>query len=371
VVDDDARLLEFYQEALTSAGYHVTACNNGHSALQALRAGTFDAVLSDIQMPDTDGIELLRGVREHDADLPVVLITGTPTLQTAIDAIERGALLYLVKPVALDKLLATAQRAVTLGALGRLKRQALGAIGLDAQVTDHAALEAAFARALGSLWMAYQPIVQAKGGALYSREALLRSTEATFPHPGVFLDAAERLGRIPELGRNVRASVAAALASGALPGTDPVFVNLHALELSDEALLDPTAPLSRFAPRAVLEITERASLDGIPNGIERVAALRGLGYRIALDDLGAGYAGLNSFLALTPEIVKLDMALVRGLDRDPVKRQIVGSMASLCRDLGMVVVAEGIETEAEREAATQAGCDLLQGYLFGRPARLP
>jgi EAL domain-containing protein (putative c-di-GMP-specific phosphodiesterase class I) len=184
------------------------------------------------------------------------------------------------------------------------------------------------------------------------------------------LDAGERLGRLPELGRTVRASVAAALSSASLPGDDPVFVNLHALELADEALLDPRAPLSRFASRVVLEITERASLDGIPDSAERIAALRRLGYRIALDDLGAGYAGLNSFAALSPEIVKLDMALVRGLDRDSLKRQIVTSMATLCRELGIVVVAEGIETEGERDAATQAGCDLLQGYLFGRPARL-
>lgn len=157
---------------------------------------------------------------------------------------------------------------------------------------------------------------------------------------------------------------------GPSPGTTPVFVNLHALELADEALLDPRAPLSRFASRVVLEITERASLDGIPDSAERIAALRRLGYRIALDDLGAGHAGLNSFAALSPEIVKLDMALVRGLDRDSLKRQIVSSMATLCRELGIVVVAEGIETEGKRDAATQAGCDLLQGYLFGRPARL-
>jgi EAL domain-containing protein (putative c-di-GMP-specific phosphodiesterase class I) len=69
-------------------------------------------------------------------------------------------------------------------------------------------------------------------------------------------------------------------------------------------------------------------------------------------------------------VVKLDMSLIRGLDSEPIKRKLVGSMASLCREMGMLVVAEGVETEAEREAVTQAGCDLLQGFLIGRPSRI-
>ena len=119
----------------------------------------------------------------------------------------------------------------------------------------------------------------------------------------------------------------------------------------------------------MLEITERASLDSVADAQARVRSLRALGYRIALDDLGAGYAGLTSFAALAPDVVKLDMALVRGLDRDLVKQKLVGSMVGLCRELGILVVAEGIETEGERDAATAAGCGLLQGFLMGRPSR--
>jgi EAL domain-containing protein (putative c-di-GMP-specific phosphodiesterase class I) len=138
----------------------------------------------------------------------------------------------------------------------------------------------------------------------------------------------------------------------------------------DDSLLDPSAPLSPFASRVVLEVTERASLDGVAELSNRVARLRSLGYRLAIDDLGAGYAGLASFAALTPEIVKLDMVLVRGLDHDPVKQKLVASMGRLCGELGIEVVAEGIETEDERRAAVASGCGLLQGFLIGRPARL-
>ena len=147
-------------------------------------------------------------------------------------------------------------------------------------------------------------------------------------------------------------------------------MNLHSLDLVDEALFSGDSRLSAHAGKIVLEVTERVPLDTVPGVRERVRSLRDLGYRIAIDDLGAGYAGLTSFAALEPDIVKLDMALVRGVDREPVKRKLVGSMTTLCKGLGILVVAEGMETASERTALTDAGCDLLQGFLVGHPRGL-
>ncbi len=366
VVDDEAALRELLAEILRGAGYVVETCGDGRAALEALQSANYDAVISDVAMPDMDGIGLLRAVREKDLDVPVVLCTGGPSIETAIAAVEQGALQYLVKPVAHEKLLEASARAVKLGALARLKREALKATGYEQLAGERADLEAAFARALASLWMAGQPIIQADTGKHYAHEMLLRTRESSFPHPGALLSAAERLARLPELGRSVRAAVAGLAAAGRIPGA--VFVNLHPHDLIDDELLDAQAPLSRFASRVVLEITERASLESIGNVAGRVAALRKLGYRIAIDDLGAGYAGLTSFTALTPDIVKLDITLVKGLDKNAVKRKLVVSMTGLCHDMDIVVVAEGIETEGERAGVVAAGCDLLQGFLIGRPA---
>jgi len=88
-----------------------------------------------------------------------------------------------------------------------------------------------------------------------------------------------------------------------------------------------------------------------------------------VDDLGAGYAGLTSFTLLEPEFAKLDMSLIRGIDSDPKRQCIVRSMKRLCDELGIAVVAEGIETPGERDMLIALGCDLLQGYLFAKPAR--
>jgi EAL domain-containing protein (putative c-di-GMP-specific phosphodiesterase class I) len=124
-----------------------------------------------------------------------------------------------------------------------------------------------------------------------------------------------------------------------------------------------------FARRVVLEITERAALDeirGLPN---RIARLRELGFKIAVDDLGAGYAGLSSFAALEPDIVKADMSLVRGIEVSPIKQKLVGAIAALANDLRIQLVAEGIETPAERDCVVSLGAHALQGYLFARPGR--
>jgi EAL domain-containing protein (putative c-di-GMP-specific phosphodiesterase class I) len=147
-----------------------------------------------------------------------------------------------------------------------------------------------------------------------------------------------------------------------------IFVNVHGLELTDEDLFSDSCALAPLAPRIVLEITERIGLDAVA-GPARVAMLRKRGYRIAVDDLGAGYAALGALATLEPEIVKLDMSLVRDIDRQPTKRRVVGAIATLCRELGSHVVAEGVETKAELLTVRDAGIHLIQGFLFARPTR--
>lgn len=366
LVDDDEVLLRSYVRALASQGYDVHACGDGEQAIQALGEASFDVVISDIDMPRLGGLELLARIRERDLDVPVVLVTGNPSLDTAMAAIEQGALRYVPKPVALDRLRSVVANAVRLHRLARAKRRALDLAGeADKFVGDRAGLVASFGRALESMWMAYQPIVSWSRREVFGYEALLRSREPSLPHPGAVLDAAERLERLHELGRTIRDRATEPMAS--LPDGAMLFVNLHTRDLLDAQLFDHDRPLSRFADRVVLEITERASLHDVRDVQKRVAALREMGFRIAIDDLGAGYAGLTSFSQLEPEVVKLDMSLVREVHKQPTKLTLVRTMIAMCRELGIQVVAEGIETPEERDAIVWAGCDLLQGYLFAKP----
>jgi EAL domain-containing protein (putative c-di-GMP-specific phosphodiesterase class I) len=298
------------------------------------------------------------------------LVTGNPNVDTAIQAVEEGAFRYLVKPLGASALTEAVDQAARLGRIARLKRQALTHLGVhDKLLGDHAGLESRFERALASLWMAYQPIVTASNGQLFAQEALVRAREESLMYPGALFDAAERLSRVSELSRAIRDAVGESVGAGVLGGT--VFVNLHTLDLADDALVSPDALLSRHASSIVLEVSESAPLHRIADLRQRVKGMRELGYRIALDDLGAGYAGLTSFTALEPDVVKLDMALVRDVDTQVIKQKLIASMVGLCKELGIPVVAEGVETPAERDVLVDLGCDLLQGYLFGRPAPLP
>jgi len=368
LVDDEQTITRSYARILVAAGYTVEVAHDGKVAAGLAHEKSYDVIISDIAMPEMSGLQLLRAVREHDLDVPVVLMTGGPNLESAVQALEYGALRYLIKPVEPQLLEDVIGRAIRLHQMARIRREALEVYRLDGRhLGDRAGLEARFANALETLWMAYQPIVSWGTRKIFAHEALVRNEEPTLRSPGDLFDAAERLNRLRDLGRAIRAHVANTMREN--PDVGPVFVNVHTADLDDETLYDPTSPLSQMASRVVLEITERAALDRIRDLTTRMSALRKLGYRIAVDDLGAGYAGLTSFAQLEPDVVKVDMSLIRNCDSSATKRKVVGTVISLCRDLGITLIAEGIETERERDTLVTLGGDLCQGYLFARPAR--
>ncbi len=188
LVDDDDAVRGVYSRVLTSAGFNVFPASDGAGALELLERGAFDAVVSDISMPGMDGVQLLREVRRRDRDLPVILMTGGPTLETALRAIDYGVMKYLMKPVSSENITEAVRRAVRLYHLGRAKREALRALGtMTGEASDRAGLETSFDRALDSLWMAFQPIVSAADRQVFAYEALLRSEEPTLPHPVLWM----------------------------------------------------------------------------------------------------------------------------------------------------------------------------------------
>ncbi|HEX2729969.1 MAG TPA: EAL domain-containing protein [Polyangiaceae bacterium] len=367
VVDDECALVDVTRRFLTKAGIDSVGCHDGLEALQVLRERHFDVIISDVSMPKMTGLELVRAIRGIDPSVPVIMTTGGPSVESAIEAIEHGVYRYLTKPVDPQRLIEITSRAIQLRQLSRAKEEALRELdGSKGVQSDKIGLAAVFESAMTSLWPAFQPIVSADG-ALFGYEALLRTDEASLPNPGAVLDAAERLNQLPKLFRTMRDRTCGIFAAGNHEWN--LFLNLHPMDLNDLGLLDPKSLVYRCAKHIVLEVTERTTLDRVVDVRDRLARLRDVGYRIAIDDLGAGYAGLNSFATLEPEFVKFDMALVRDIHKNPVKRRLMRVMSGLCHDMGMQVLAEGIETVEERDAVLELGCDLLQGYLLGRPAR--
>jgi EAL domain-containing protein (putative c-di-GMP-specific phosphodiesterase class I)/ActR/RegA family two-component response regulator len=369
VIDAEAQARVSVCRSLQESGWSVLEAATGEAALELVGGRPIDAVVCDVTMPGMDGIDFLRSVHEQQPDLPVVMVTGAPALDTATRAIEFGAFRYLKKPVAPDLLASTLDRAWQLHRLAKLKREALELVGAEAaQVADRTALEQRFSRALERLWIAYQPIVLWSERLLLGYEALVRSGDPSLATPAALLAAAERLGKIDELGRAIRAAVVPALEQA---GPDALlFINVHAHELAAADFLGDGSPLADVAPHIVLEITERSSLARVPELDARLRRLRGQGFRFAVDDLGGGYAGVSSLTLLEPDFVKLDRALVMGLDESPRRRSVVRAMVRLCTyELGIQMIALGVESPAERDALAREGVDLMQGELFAAPAR--
>lgn len=369
LVDDDPIVQRSYARMLHRLGFSAIVASDGREAAEHLNVARFDVILSDLAMPRMGGLELLRLVRQYDPDVPVVLMTADPGLETAIEAIEQGAFRYLTKPVELERLAEVLRRVVSLNEMARLKREAMAVLGTETQsLRGQLELGTRFTRALDGLWVTYQPIVHAPGRSVFGYEALVRSSEPSLQNPSDLVEAGERLGRLHDLGRRIRECVACSAVDA--PPDALIFVNIHAVDLNDFDLYSAGSPLATIAPRVVLEVTERFSLQGVGGLVAKTVKLRGLGFRIAVDDLGSGYAGFASFSQLEPEFVKLDVPLVRGIDVFPRKRAVVRAIARLCaKDLQIQVIGEGVETSAERDCLVADGCTLLQGHLFAKPAR--
>ena len=361
LIDDDEMLRRTLSRFLAPT-FEITALDSAEEAMTAVRQTKFDVVLSDVHLKAMSGVEFLRRVREFDLDLPVLLMSGAPGLEAAIKAVEYGAMRYLLKPFDLNELRTMLVRAVSVRRLAAARRESLELLGQAGQSAgDRAGLLAMVEGSIRSLRVAWQPVVCWSRRRVVAYEALMRSR---MPTPDALIEAAGQVGQLQPLGRAMRDAVAAA---GELAPPGDLHVNLHPQELLDDQLFEPGARLSQLASRVVLEITERSSLEKIPQVRERVSRLRKLGFRMAIDDMGAGYAGLASFALLEPEVVKLDATLVRDVHHSPTRRRLIASLLSACRDLSSACVAEGVELPAERDALAEIGCDLFQGFLFARP----
>ena len=365
LVDDDRPMRTALARLLEHAGFAPLTAGSVDEAKRILADETIDVIVSDINMPGSSGLQFLADVRDQDASLPFILMTAAPQLESAILAVNLGAFRYLMKPVDLAELEATVRKAGLARSFARLQKEALDAVRSEdaARATASRLVD----EAMAGLWMAWQPITSHKGTQLFAFEALLRSDEPQLSNPEVFVTSAQRIERGRELSRRIRARVAESIQG--FPDGALALVNIVAEDLADPDLVDPAAPLSAHASRVVLEITERTKLDASLNLPTRVKQLRAMGYRLAVDDLGAGYSGLSSITQLEPSIVKLDMSLIRDIHESMTRRAVVASMVILCQSMNIQIIAEGVEKPEEAAALWDLGIELTQGYLFGRPHR--
>ncbi len=217
------------------------------------------------------------------------------------------------------------------------------------------------------LQMVFQPIMDLEDGRVRGVEALARFMTKPRRSPETWLAEAESHGLLTEL--ELAAVTRAFEHIDRIP--DGVYVSVN---VSPETLREPRlVQMLQAVPasRVVLELTERSPIVDYEDVRRCLADLRALGSRLAIDDVGSGFSGLGHLVGLSPDLVKFDRSLVGGVDSDITKRALIARLTSFAAEVGMDVVAEGIETPAELDALRALGVGTGQGFLLGRPGPLP
>ncbi|HVE74058.1 MAG TPA: EAL domain-containing protein [Mycobacteriales bacterium] len=209
-----------------------------------------------------------------------------------------------------------------------------------------------------------QPIVELRSSQVWGVEALARFPGHPQPGPDKWFAAAERLGLGPVL--------EAAALRGALTVLDrlPAEMTLS-VNLSPTALLDPAVQellTWTSSGQVVVEITEHEPVHDYPALIGALDLLRAEGVRVAIDDFGAGHSSLRHVLQVRPDVVKLDLTIVQGVDEDPARQAVVEAMLIFCERLGVRLVAEGVEEPGDLERLLEMGVHYGQGWFLARPA---
>lgn len=215
------------------------------------------------------------------------------------------------------------------------------------------------------LSVAFQPIMNLATGRLFAFEALARVKHPSFQGPVALIECALGAQMIGELGRLLRR-----IAVERCPH-HPLFLNIHPTELDEGWLTRPDDPIFLHDHQVYLEITESVPMSPHQYCMATLREVKARGARLVVDDLGAGYSNLKYIADLAPHVVKLDRQLVASIAKDQRTFLLVRAITRLCVDLGAEVVAEGIETKAELDAAKLAGAHYGQGYFLGKPDSVP
>jgi EAL domain-containing protein (putative c-di-GMP-specific phosphodiesterase class I)/DNA-binding NarL/FixJ family response regulator len=382
IVDDQDANVRLLKAMLKSAGVtQIEGVTDPRIAIERVLAFGPDILLLDLHMPTMDGVAVLAALRDAlpaDAFLPVIVLTADATSGARERALAAGAKDFLTKPIdRLEVLLRVSNLLETRNLYqrvqrdrsqlqGELEEQRLHEKALIEQRRDRLA-RVDSAMATDGLRMVFQPIVELESARIVGYEALARFSGTPHRSPDQWFEEADIVGRGTEL---ELLAVERAIASfDALPSDALVSLNVSPGVARTAAL---AAFLARLpGSRTVLELTEHTRIRDY--GPLRVCLdrFRERGVRIAVDDAGAGYAGLQHILSLQPDVIKLDLALIRNVDTDPARRALCACLMRFAVEIGAEVVAEGIETPAEFETVRGLGIRWGQGFYLGRPVAFP
>jgi EAL domain-containing protein (putative c-di-GMP-specific phosphodiesterase class I) len=378
VADDEAVIRDTLAELVASdpALELVGSARNADEAIAVAEATHPDVALVDVRMPGGGGMRVAEVVHSSLPKTRVLALTVAADRTTVVHMLESGAVGYLVKGTAPTEIVASIVRAargqpsispdvmtgLVRGLAEQLHREETESIELQARTALITAAMVGDGRSI-----VYQPIVELEDHSVVGMEALSRFnlTESDWTVDRWFAVAA-KIG----LGAELELACARTALSDLdmIPLDRFISVNLSHRAAESEGFLELLDAVE--ADRVVVELTEHEAVEDYDRLMAAVAQVRDRGTRVAIDDAGAGFASLRHILRIEPDIIKLDISLTRDVHAHRPQRALAAALVSFADELGMSVIAEGVERQEEQDTLIELGVRLGQGYFMGRPAPL-
>jgi len=371
VIDDEADMAGFINDVALQSGFSVEQFNDAGLFKNQYKKGA-DVIVLDLMMPGVDGIEIIRFLSDVGCDALLILISGFDpgVLHSAQKLAAEQGLNFsgsLSKPfrhMDLHRLLN--------GLHIEPRRKAPSSSISSCDIPTANELRAAFRN--NELVVYYQPKINLQNGAVAALEALVRWQHPNHGllYPNLFIPMAEQQGLIDDLTWVVLNQVAIQCRAWRSAGIElPVAVNMSANTLRELDLPERITSLVNEhaieASQLVLEVTETALMQELTKSLDILTRLRMKGFQLSIDDFGTGYSSLEQLHRAPFSELKIDRSFVLDMANDKEACSIVETVIALGHKLGMKVVAEGIETQANLDQLTAMGCDLGQGYHIARP----
>jgi EAL domain-containing protein (putative c-di-GMP-specific phosphodiesterase class I)/AmiR/NasT family two-component response regulator len=355
----------------------VATASDATEAVVLAGAHRPDVAIVDVRMPEGGGARATRGIASASPQTRVLALTAYTDRESVLDMLTAGAIGYLVKGAAREEVLdairrsASGERRLSSEVTAEVVIELSGRLAREEQErelrSDHLRRVRRVLENRELLKIVFQPIVDLSSGRTVGVEALSRFPADPEIAPDRWFSEAHALGLGIEL--EVAAARAAISCFSRLP--EDLFLSIN---LSPEAIAH--RPCSEMLGadergRIVIEVTEHAQIEDYQVIKDALLDARVDGVRLAVDDVGAGFASLRHILELSPDFIKLDHSLTGGIEFDHGQRALAQALITFAAELGATVVAEGVETRQQVEALTELGVRYGQGYHLGRPEPLP
>ena len=352
----------------------VGTAADAEEAIRIAESNLPDVALVDVRMPEGGGPHAARGITRVSPGTRVIALSAYEDRTNVLEMLRAGAVGYLVKGTTADELVQGIEKVaqggtslsaeVMSGVVAELAMQLRREeIERDADLALRGDIER-FVSGHG-VWMVYHPIMDLETREEIGVEALARFGSIPVKPPDRWFAEATAL----ELGLQLELRAMREALEGLPRIPDDAFLSINCSHRT-AASTELAEQLDGMEKRIVLEITEHEAIDDYGVLAEALEPLRARGLRVAVDNVGAGYASLRHALQLAPDVVKMDISLTHDIDRDAGRPALAAALISFAADTDMTIVAEGIETAGELHALRQLGVRYGQGFYLARPAPL-